>query len=334
MPLSRTFGAMLAALGLFLAPLPTADAFGPVKGASQQTAEERLLAQFQSFAALSDGTVGIAVQDLSTGEEQSLNGDTLFPMASTYKVAVAGKILSMADAGVLALQDQVPLGPALPAKARSVHDLIDLMLTHSDNDATDALVARAGGPAAIDGWVKALGVKALRVDSDTAHLLYRAMGISPAAGSFRRNAAAALEADSTLRERDARDMPNIAFTLDPRDTATPRAMNALLAAIQLGKALKPASTVYLLGMMERCHTGKARLKGMLPPSARIAHKTGSLNGYGGDVGIVTLSDGRMFAISVFVMKDYRGRETRDRIMAQAARAAYDYFLFAPARRTA
>jgi len=332
MPLSRTFGAIIAALGLFLAPLPAADAFGPVKSLPQQTAEARLLAQFQSFAVLTDGTVGIAVQDLSTGEEQSLNGDTLFPMASTYKVAVAGKILSMVDAGALNLQDL--LDPPLPAKSRSVHDLIDLMLTHSDNDATDALVARAGGPAAIDEWVGALGVKGLRVDSDTAHLLYRAMGISPAAGSFRRNVAAALEADSSLRERDARDMPNIAFTRDPRDTSTPRAMNALLANIQLGKALKPASTAYLLDMMERCHTGKARLKAMLPPGTRIAHKTGSLNGYGGDVGIVTLPDGRMFTISVFVMKDYKGRETRDSIMAHAARAAYDYFLFAPARRTA
>ncbi|SCW77040.1 beta-lactamase class A [Sphingobium faniae] len=334
MPLYRIFGAAAAALGLFLAPLPTADAFGPVKNVRQQSAEARLLAQFESFAALTDGTVGIAVQDLSTGEEQSLNGDMLFPMASTYKVAVAGKILSMADAGVLGLQDQVPLDPAQPARTRSIHDLIDLMLTHSDNDATDALVARAGGPAVIDDWVGALGVKGLRVDSNTAHLLYRAMGISPAAGSFRRNVAAALEADPSLRQRDARDLPNVAFTRDPRDTSTPRAMNALLAAIRLGQALKPASTAYLLEMMERCHTGKARLKAMLPPGARIAHKTGSLNGYGGDVGIVTLPDGRMFAISVFVMKDYKGRTTRDSIMAHAARAAYDYFLFAPARRTA
>ncbi len=339
----RSLCATAAALGLFLVPLPVADAFGPTKSAIQQNAETRLIAQFQSFAALSDGTVGIAVLDLTTGEEQSLNGDTLFPMASTYKVAVAGTILSMRDAGALTLEDRLPRDPALAAQGaaapatgatRSVHDLIDLMLTHSDNDATDVLVARAGGPQAIHAWVQSLGVRGLRVDSDTAHLLYRAMGIDPAAGNFRRNVAAALETDASLRERDARDMPNIAFSIDPRDTSTPRAMNALLAAIEQRKALKSDSTAYLLAMMERCHTGKARLKAMLPPGTRIAHKTGSLNGYGGDVGIVTLPDGRMFAVSVFVMKDYKGRETRDFIMAHAARAAYDYFLFAPQRRTA
>lgn len=334
MPLSRTLGALAAALGLFLTPLPTADAFGPVRNAAQQSAETSLLARFQSFAALTDGTVGIAILDMATGEEQSFNGDTLFPMASTYKVAVAGKILSMVDAGALSLQDALPPAPAWSGKARTVDELIDLMLTHSDNEATDALVTRAGGPIAIDQWVEALGVRGFSVDSDTAHLLYRAMGIGPAAGNFHRNVAAAMEADRGLRERDARDLPNIAFAIDPRDTATPRAMNRLLAAIRLGKALKPDSTAYLLGMMERCHTGKDRLRGMLPPDARIAHKTGSLNGYGGDVGIITMPDGRMFAISVFVMKDHKGRAVRDAIMAQAARAAYDYFLAAPERRTA
>src|SRR3546814_1141058 len=87
----------------------------------------------------------------------------------------------------------------------------------------------------------------------------------------------------------------------------------------------------MLSIMERCKTGKARLRAMLPPGTRIAHKTGTLNGLGNDAGIVTLPDGRMFVISVFVMKDHMGHELRDRIMAEAARAAYDYFLFAPDR---
>lgn len=311
----------------------------------QLTAEAHLLAEFDRFAALSDGTVGIAATDLQTGEVQSRNGDTLFPMASAYKVAVAGKILSLVDAGSLSLDERLALDPALaseggiawmfsrPGASLPLTQLMTLMLTRSDNNATDVLVARAGGPQAINDWVAGLGVHGLRVDSDTAHLLYRAMGINPSSGSFRVNADAARRADPMIQQRDVRDLPNMAFMLDPRDTSTPLAMNALLSAYETGRALKPESTQLLFTIMGHCETGKARLAGMLPPGTPIAHKTGSLNGIGNDVGIIGLPDGRRFAITVFVMKDSRGHKSRDRIMAEAARAAYDYFLFAPKRRT-
>ena len=339
--------AFAAAFGLFLAPLPHADAFGPPpKSQVQSTAEAHLLAQFDRFATLSDGAVGISILDLQTGEVQSRNGDTLFPMASAYKVAVAGKIFSLIDAGSLRLDERLALDPALASEggiawmfARAgatlpVDKLLELMLTRSDNNATDVLVARAGGARAVNDWVASIGVRGLRVDSDTAHLLYRAMGIAPLSGSFRQNADAARRADPSIQQRDVRDLPYLPFAADPRDTSTPHAMNQLLAAYASGQSLSPDSVQRLFTIMAHCETGKARLAGMLPPGTPIAHKTGSLNGVGNDVGIIGLPDGRRFAITVFVMKDSKGHRSRDRIMAEAARAAYDYFLFAPKRRTA
>lgn len=343
MRLSRSLSC-LAAFGLFLTPLRSADAFGPDVPVVQQTARARLIDQFTRFAKLSDGAVGIAVRDLSTGETIDLNGETLFPMASTYKVAVAGRILSMVDAGTLSLDKMIVADPAFMSEGGiaemfprggasfSIYSLLDLMLTRSDNSATDMLVAQAGGPAAIDAWLRTIGVQGLRVDSNTAHLLYRAMGIAPKGGSFRANVAAAKAVDATLVERDLRDLPNMAFAADPRDTATPRAMIDLMVALRQGKALSPASSATLSGIMARCRTGLKRIKGMLPQDTPVAHKTGSLNGTGNDAGIVMLPDGRTFAIAVFVMKDRMGSEARDRIAAEAARAAYDYFLFAPDRR--
>lgn len=334
----------LAALGLFCAPLPTADAFGPPpKPLVQQSAEAKLLAEFTRFSALSDGTVGIAVRDLQTGETQALNGDTLFPMASAYKVAVAGRIFALIDAGELRLDDQLALDPALaseggiawmfsrPGATLSTQRLLELMLQKSDNNATDVLVARAGGPQAISAFVNRLGVTGLRVDSDTVHLLYRAMGIHPLTGTFRQNADAARRADPQLAVRDIRDLPNLAFAIEPEDTSTPTAMLDLLGAYESGRALSPDSTQRLFTIMANCETGKARIVGMLPPGTAVAHKTGSLNGIGNDVGIVRLPDGRRFAVAIFVMKDSRGNRSRDRIIAEASRAAYDYFLYAPDR---
>lgn len=335
---------LFAAFGLFLAPLPGADAFAPPPRPSiQQAAEAKLLAEFARFASLSDGTVGIAVRDLQTGETQALNGNTLFPMASAYKIAVAGRIFALVDAGALHLDDQLALDPALaseggiawmfsrPGATLSVDRLLELMLQKSDNNATDVLVARAGGPQAITRFVTQLGITGLRVDNDTAHLLYRAMGIRPLSGSFRRNADAARRADPQIAVRDMRDLPNLAFAAEVEDTSTPSAMIDLVNAYESGRALSAASTRRLFTIMAGCETGRKRLVGMLPPGTAVAHKTGSLNGIGNDVGVVRLPDGRRFAVAVFVMKDSRGHGARDRIMAEAARAAYDYFLYAPDR---
>ncbi|MEC3948402.1 class A beta-lactamase [Sphingobium sp. HWE2-09] len=335
---------LFAAFGLFLAPLPSADAFGPPpKPLAQQTAEAKLLGEFARFASLSDGTVGIAARDLQTGETQALNGDTLFPMASAYKVAVAGRIFALVDAGEARLDEQLVLDPALaseggiawmfsrPGATLSIDRLLELMLQKSDNNATDVLVARAGGPQAITAFVTKLGVTGLRVDSDTAHLLYRAMGIHPLSGSFRQNADAARRADPQLVTRDIRDLPNMAFATELEDTSTPTAMLDLITAYESGRALSAVSTQRLFTIMAHCETGKKRIVGMLPPGTAVAHKTGSLNGIGNDVGVVRLPDGRRFAIAVFVMKDGKGHVSRDRIIAEAARAAYDYFLYAPDR---
>lgn len=336
---------LLLALGLFTTPLPVADAFGPAPASPvAQSAKAHFLAELTRFATMSDGTVGIAIQNLGTGETIEVNGHTLFPMASAYKVAVAGKILSMVDAGALSLDQVITVDQAMMASAGiadllphkgaalSIYTLIDLMMTRSDNSATDILVLQAGGAQAVNAWVKSTGVRDLRVDSNTAHLLYRAMGIAPKTGSFQANVQAALAADPVLRQRDMRDLPNIAFAQDPRDTATPLAMNALVIALRTGKLLKPATTATLLAIMDRCKTGALRLKGMLPPGTSVAHKTGSLNGTGNDVGIITLPNGQMIAMTVFVMKDSKGHKSRDQVIAHAARAAYDYFLFSPERR--
>jgi beta-lactamase class A len=339
MLLFRSGSALLLSVVLAVCPLPT-FAIGPASAPlPQRTAEDNLRAEFSRFAMMTDGTVGIAVRRIGSDKMVVLNGNTLFPMASTYKVAVAGSILAQVDKGQITLDTMLPVDHRMlvsdgiaammphPGLSMSVYNLLELMLTRSDNSATDVLVKQAAGPQAVTAWLRSIGVRDQRVDDNTAQLLYRAMGVAPAEGSFARNVDAALEADPGLRERDARDLPNLAFAADPRDTSTPEAMIDLLTKIAQGKALKADTTHILLEVMARCKTGENRLKGLLPPGTLIAHKTGTLNGLANDVGIVTLPDGSTMAIAVFVMKDSRGKEVRDRIMAEAARAAHDYYLF-------
>jgi beta-lactamase class A len=74
-------------------------------------------------------------------------------------------------------------------------------------------------------------------------------------------------------------------------------------------------------MMRRCKTGSNRIRGILPPDARVENKTGTLNNYTSDVGYLTTPTGRRIAVAFFA----RGGENRPAVIATAARMIYDAF---------
>lgn len=239
-----------------------------------QSLEQRLAA----LATENPGDYGFAALDLGTGAMVSFNGNQPFPMASTMKIAVAAAYLAEVDAGRRHLDDTIAGTPAAT--------LLDAMITRSDNRATDQLLAALGGPATIDGWLRAHRLTGIRVDRTIAQLL-----------------------------GDRRDL------MDLRDSSTPRAMIDLLRLIDSGNALSSSSRALLLDMMRRCATGSNRIRGLLPPGTTVEHKTGTLSGYTGDVGFVTLPDGRRIAVVFFA----RGGSNRPAVISTAARAIYDGF---------
>lgn len=246
-----------------------------------QTSNPQLLMLEQRLAATAaenSGEYGIAALDLGSGEIVSVNGNVPFPMASTVKVAVAATYLSEVDAGRRSLDDQIG--------GVSASTLMNAMLIHSNNRATDQLLAMLGGPATVDRWLRAHGLQGIRVDRTIAQLL-----------------------------SDRRDLRDI------RDSSTPIAMARLLQLIETGQALSPQSRATLLDIMSRCATGSNRIRALLPSGTRIEHKTGTLNGYTGDIALVTLPDRRRIAMVMFA----RGGDNRPAVIATAARTIYDGF---------
>ena len=325
--------AMLAIASPAAAAAPVAS-----KTVDVAQAKQRLVESFARLAQQTDGTTGVAIQQIGGGDVMTLNAGTRFPMASTFKISVAGAIFSLIDSGKLTLDHMITVDPALVVPSDgiadqlphrgvslSVHNLLELMLTRSDNTATDVLLAEAGGPAAVTAWLRGIGITGQQIDGGTGPLILRALGVPPGSGSFRERRAAAM-ADPAMRERSQKRAPNVAFNNDPRDASTPEAMLKLLLTIRAGKAVSAASTKTLIEIMERCHTGDKRLKGLLPVDTVVAHKTGTLMSIANDVGLVTLPDGSQFAIAVFVKGDTKGTEVQDRVIADVARTAYDYFL--------
>jgi beta-lactamase class A len=301
----------------------------------------RLVGEVERLSAASGGRVGVSAVNLETQSAFSINGNEPFPMASTFKVPVAVQFFHRVDEGEIRLDDMVTLGPSDlhpgsgeighllndPGVSLSLLNLVELMLLISDNSATDLVLEAAGGPAAVNTRLGELGITGIRVDRPTIRLIADWSGVTlPPEDEWTperyRELSRAVEPGTRRAAADA-------FERDPRDTSTPEGMTDLLRTIWIRSALSEASTAQLLDIMRRCETGPGRIKGMLPPGTEVRHKTGTIGGTTNDVGIITLpGEAGHVALAVFVKGSRRPSADVEPVIAQIARAVYDYFLFA------
>lgn len=284
-----------------------------------------------------DGRIGLAAQHLESGLALAVNAAERFPMASTYKVPMAGLLLQMADEGTLSLDQRVEItarhvaetgeiaqSVIHPGVSLSALNLLELMLTQSNNNATDRVLDLIGGPAAVTAWLRGLGITGMRVDHSVNDLLGKFYGLPP--GSPAMEGFLAKYPDEAAREAVNGRSPAV-FDDGEADSATPAAMVELLAALFAGEVLSAPSREILQGVMARCQTGPGRIKGMLPPGTPVAHKTGTIGGTINDCGIVHLPGGRgRIALAIYTRGSTILRYTeREPIMADVARSVFDVF---------
>src|SRR5256885_10774303 len=78
-------------------------------------------AEIARLSAPAEGVVGIAAWRLDgRGPRVLINADQAFPMASTFKVAVAGTILSKVDRGEISLNQPVPVPHAMMVESEGL----------------------------------------------------------------------------------------------------------------------------------------------------------------------------------------------------------------------
>ena len=299
---------------------------------------QRLEREMARLAKASGGVTGVTALQLETGRRVSVNGIERFPMASSYKVPIAVQLLTLVDQGKVRLDQMIELKASdlhpgsgtltnlfkQPGVALSVRNLMELMLLISDNSATDVCLRLAGGGEAVTTRMKELGINGITVSRPTIGLISDWRGVAESDWS-----SAELKYKRTLNDEEGKAAAK-KFDADVRDTATPEAMADLLVKIYRKDILKPASAELLYDIMRRCQTGEARLKGILPVGTEVAHKTGTIGGTTNDVGIITLPDNAgHVAIAVFIKSSEKETAQRERVIAELARAAHDFFLFHP-----
>lgn len=278
------------------------------------------------------GVVGVSVRSLDWGWQIDANSSRLMPQQSVSKLWVAMTVLDARDRGKLTLDDPVTLTredltlfhqpiAALVVKngvyRTTVRELLLRAMQQSDNTANDRLLQLVGGPEAVRAFIRDRGLGDIRFGPGERLLQAKTAGLSwkPEYSIGR----AFYQARAALPPRVRLAAFNT-YVADPPDGAAPSAIALALARLKAGELLSPASSRWLMTVMEASRTGKYRLRGAVPPGWSFGHKTGTGQNLGGrtagynDVGILTAPDGKSYSIAVMIGDTPRPIKERQELM--------------------
>lgn len=253
-------------------------------GVKQKLLWQKLESSIQQVDQHLDGVMGIAIEDLTTGDHYFLHEDEVFAQASSIKIAVLANLYLQAQQGKLKLtdlytvqsSDLVPdsdiMNGLTPGVTRvTLRDLATLMVAVSDNAATNVLIDRLGMPN-VNAMLDSLGLTHTRL----------------------RRKMMDLEAAKQGRE----------------NISTPREMMMFLDAIYRGKLLNKESTEDFFRILST--NKESYIPRDLPPGLRIASKPGELEAVRNDSGVVFV-EGRPYVICVMTAFLLNEREGEDAI---------------------
>lgn len=192
----------------------------------------------------------------------SFNGYDSFVIMSVAKFPIAVYAMMQVERGILKLDMPIQIdtndlkrdtySPTVNGKESpftiTLKEAIDASVGLSDNITTDKIIEAVGGVEKVEDFIKALGYKNMHVRSS-----YKKM------------------TPSTLG----------------KNSSSPMAMNKMLFEFYYGLLTNPEHSKYLYELMKNTPTGPKRIRGLLPTSVEVAHKTGT---YFNDEGIVAIND--------------------------------------------
>jgi beta-lactamase class A len=277
------------------------------------------------------GKVGVAVKSIDKGWMVAKNGDVPMPQQSVSKLWVTLTLLDQVDQGRVRLDDPItitqsdltlfhqPIASLLKngVYQTTVRELLRRAMTMSDNTANDRLLRHVGGPAAVNAFIAKRTLGAIKFGPGERLLQSRTAGLP-----WRQDYAMgrAFQAARAKLPANVRQAAFNRYVADPIDGAAAAAIANALYKLRKGELLSPASTAYLIDVMESSRTGHARLRASVPAGWRLAHKTGTGQDLSGrtagfnDVGILTAPDGRAYSIAVLIGDTSRPVQERQRLM--------------------
>lgn len=266
----------------------------------------------ERIATAKNATVGVAIMDKNGNDTISINGNKHLPMQSVFKFHIGLCMLSEIDKGNFSLDQKIKIAkkdllPGLYSPIRdkypkgatlTIAEILTYTVSQSDNVGCDVLLKLLGGPQAIEDYFTKNGFTdiAIKINEET--------------------------------------MQNN-WDLQFLNWTTAKSANRILKAFfdNSNQLLSQKSYDFIWQVMRETITGTNRLKGQLPAGTVVAHKTGTSGTHQktgiaaatNDIGIVFLPNGGYFFISVLVANSKEDAATNERIIADIARASWDYF---------
>ncbi|MDY3511498.1 class A beta-lactamase, subclass A2 [Riemerella anatipestifer] len=260
-----------------------------------------------------NAVVGVSIIGNNGKDTLSLHGDRRFPMQSVFKFHIALAVLSEIDKGNLSLDQKIKIDKdeLLPEDFWSplrdenpnggiftIEKLIQYSVSHSDNTACDVLIRLIGTPKTVEKYIRKSGINDIQI---------------------------------TFNEKDMQAKWENMF----QNWTTPKAASETLKLFYDNKnsLLSKSSYDFFWETNKETTTGKNRIRGQLPAETIVAHKTGSsgtnketgITAAVNNIGIVFLPNGEHFIISVFVSESKENFDTNEKIIADIAKATYDFY---------
>src|SRR5947209_14104155 len=151
-----------------------AQAASPSAG-KQKVLWQKLESQIQDVDQHLDGVMGVAIEDLTSGDHFFLHEDEVFAQASSIKITVLANLYLQVQQGKLKLTDMytvqssdlVPdsdiMNGRTPGVTRiTLRDLATMMVAVSDNSATNVLIDKVGMPN-VNAMLNSLGLAHTRL---------------------------------------------------------------------------------------------------------------------------------------------------------------------------
>jgi beta-lactamase class A len=314
------------------------------------------------------GSMGVYVRHIERDEEISIEAEKVFPLGTVFQIAVMVEVFRQAEKGMLSLENKISLADNLkavghgimqylsPGVSLSVKDLLVLMMTISDNTATDLLWKKIGVQS-VNMMLRDLGFTRTNIyipnrEYQLLSLLmgeeFEDMNMPEFVQSWKnRSQMERTRTMASIESQHAKDLPieelrtryeamygrregkrfqqKRTFDEAVDNQGSPKEIGSLLEKVFRGDAASPNACQQMLGIM-LLRQDQNSISLYLPGDVPVSGKGGSLAGTSNDAGVVYINPKSHFVIVCFTRRLDQGDDVAaSDIIGKISKVVYDHY---------
>ncbi len=313
------------------------------------------------------GSMGFYMRHIEREEELAIEADKVFPLGAVFQIGVMVEVFRQSDKQKLSLDETIELqdsmksvGPGIvhylsTGLEFSLKDLIVLMMTISDNSATDLLWKKVGIQS-VNMMLRELGFNRtdISIPNREYYLLsllqgeeFEGLSMTEFIRIWKNKSHLEIMRSLSALQTQTNDLPIEEFrarveamygrrgkkrfnqkrTFDEAvdNQGSPREMGMLLSKVFEGQLSSPSACQRMLGIM-LLRQDQSSIASFLPPEIAVAGKGGSLAGTKNAVGVAYINPKSHFVVSCLTKKLNQGDgAAAGEIIGKITKLVYDHY---------